>query len=44
MTNAGPTDPNLRGEAGDRQRTGARRMNHVVGLGSSCAVYILERA
>jgi acetyl-CoA acyltransferase len=34
----------LRGEAGDRQVEGARRgMTHVVGLGSSCAVHILER-
>ena len=35
----------LRGEAGARQVDGARRgMTHVVGLGSSCAVHILERA
>ena len=36
----------LRGEAGAaRQVEGARRgMTHVVGLGSSCAVHILERA
>ncbi|WP_405182647.1 thiolase family protein [Nocardia sp. NBC_01377] len=34
----------LRGEAGDRQIDGARRgMTHVVGLGSSCAVHILDR-
>jgi acetyl-CoA acyltransferase len=34
----------LRGEAGDRQIDGARRgMTHVVGLGSSCSVHILER-
>jgi acetyl-CoA acetyltransferase len=34
----------LRGEAGDRQVEGARQgMTHVVGLGSSCAVHILER-
>jgi acetyl-CoA acyltransferase len=35
----------LRGEAGDRQIDGARLgMTHVVGLGSSCSVHILERA
>ena len=35
----------LRGEAGNRQVEGARLgMTHVVGLGSSCAVHILERA
>jgi acetyl-CoA acyltransferase len=34
----------LRGEAGDRQVEGATiGMTHVVGLGSSCAVHILER-
>jgi acetyl-CoA acyltransferase len=34
----------LRGEAGARQVEGARRgLTHVVGLGSSCAVHILER-
>jgi acetyl-CoA acyltransferase len=34
----------LRGEAGDRQVEGARRgMTHVVGLGSSCSVHILEK-
>ncbi len=35
----------LRGGAGARQVEGARRgMTHVVGLGSSCAVHIIERA
>ena len=35
----------LRGEAGDRQIDGARvGMTHVIGLGSVCAVHILERA
>jgi acetyl-CoA acetyltransferase len=35
----------LRGEAGDRQIEGARvGLAHVVGLGSSCGVHILERA
>src|SRR4051794_22730806 len=35
----------LRGEAGDRQIEGARvGLAHVIGLGSSCGVHILERA
>ncbi|HEY6425711.1 MAG TPA: thiolase family protein [Acidimicrobiales bacterium] len=35
----------LRGEAGPRQIPGARvGLAHVIGLGSSCAVHILERA
>jgi len=35
----------LRGEAGDRQIEGARvGLTHVIGLGSVCAVHILERA
>jgi acetyl-CoA acetyltransferase len=35
----------LRGEAGDRQIDGARvGLAHVIGIGSSCAVHILERA
>jgi len=35
----------LRGEAGARQLEGARiGMTHVVGLGSACAVHILEKA
>ena len=34
----------LRGEAGDRQVAGARvGLTHVIGLGSTCAVHILER-
>lgn len=34
----------LRGEAGDRQVKGARLgMTHVLGLGTACAVHILER-
>jgi acetyl-CoA acetyltransferase len=34
----------LRGEAGDRQIDGARvGLTHVLGLGSTCAVHILER-
>jgi acetyl-CoA acyltransferase len=35
----------LRGEAGDRQIDGARvGLAHVIGLGSACAVHILERS
>lgn len=35
----------LRGEAGDRQVEGAKvGMTHVIGLGSACAVHILEKA
>ena len=35
----------LRGEAGDRQIEGAKvGMCHVIGLGSSCAIHILEKA
>jgi acetyl-CoA acetyltransferase len=34
----------LRGEAGERQVEGARLgMTHVIGLGSACAIHILER-
>lgn len=35
----------LRGEAGDRQIEGARvGLAHVIGLGSACAIHILEKA
>jgi acetyl-CoA acyltransferase len=35
----------LRGEAGDRQIDGAKvGLTHVIGLGSACAVHILEKA
>ena len=35
----------LRGEAGDRQIEGAKvGLTHVIGLGSACAVHILERS
>jgi acetyl-CoA acyltransferase len=35
----------LRGEAGDRQIEGARvGLTHVIGLGSACAVHVLEKA
>ena len=35
----------LRGEAGDRQVSGARLgLTHVVGFGASCAIHVLERA
>jgi hypothetical protein len=35
----------LRGEAGDRQVHGARvGLTHVIGLGSACAIHVLEKA
>ena len=35
----------LRGEAGDRQVEGAKvGLAHVIGLGSSCGIHILEKA
>ena len=35
----------LRGEAGDRQIEGAKvGLAHVIGLGSSCGIHILEKA
>ena len=35
----------LRGEAGDRQIEGAKvGLTHVIGLGSACAVHVLEKA
>jgi acetyl-CoA acetyltransferase len=35
----------LRGEAGDRQVSGAKvGLTHVIGLGSACGIHILERA
>jgi acetyl-CoA acetyltransferase len=35
----------LRGEAGDRQVEGARvGLTHVIGLGSACAIHVLEKA
>jgi acetyl-CoA acetyltransferase len=35
----------LRGEAGDRQVEGAKvGLTHVIGLGSACAVHVLEKA
>jgi len=35
----------LRGEAGDRQITGAKvGLTHVIGLGSACGIHILEKA
>ena len=35
----------LRGEAGDRQIAGAKvGLTHVIGLGSACAIHILEKA
>jgi acetyl-CoA acetyltransferase len=35
----------LRGEAGDRQIEGAKvGLTHVIGLGSTCGVHILEKS
>ncbi len=35
----------LRGEAGDRQIEGAKvGLTHVIGLGSTCGIHILEKA
>jgi acetyl-CoA acetyltransferase len=35
----------LRGEAGDRQVQGARvGLTHVIGLGSACAIHVLEKS
>ena len=35
----------LRGEAGDRQIEGAKvGLTHVIGLGSACAMHVLEKA
>jgi acetyl-CoA acetyltransferase len=35
----------LRGEAGKRQVEGARiGLTHVIGLGSACAIHVLEKA
>jgi acetyl-CoA acetyltransferase len=35
----------LRGEAGERQVAGARiGLTHVIGLGSACAIHILEKS
>jgi len=40
-----PRSPSSRGDAGDRQIEGAKvGMTHVIGLGSACAVHILEKA
>ncbi len=34
----------LRGEAGERQVAGAKvGLTHVIGLGSACAIHVLER-
>jgi hypothetical protein len=34
----------LRGEAGQRQVAGARiGLTHVIGLGSACAIHVLEK-
>lgn len=45
LANIYEVSTHLRGEAGDRQIEGARvGLTHVIGLGSSCAVHILEKS
>jgi acetyl-CoA acetyltransferase len=44
VTNLYEVTQHLRGEAGARQVEGARLgLTHVIGLGSACAIHILER-
>ncbi len=44
VANVYEVSTHLRGEAGDRQVEGAKvGLTHVIGLGSACAVHILER-
>ena len=45
MANLYEVATHLRGEAGDRQIEGAKvGLTHVIGLGSACAVHVLEKA
>ena len=45
VANLAEVTAHLRGEAGDRQIEGATvGMTHVIGLGSACAIHILEKA
>jgi acetyl-CoA acetyltransferase len=45
LANIFEVSTHLRGEAGDRQVEGAKvGLTHVIGLGSACAVHILEKA
>ena len=44
IANIYEVSPHLRGEAGKRQVEGARMgLTHVIGLGSACAIHILEK-
>jgi acetyl-CoA acetyltransferase len=45
VANVYEVSTHLRGEAGDRQVEGARLgLTHVIGLGSACAIHVLEKA
>ena len=45
IANVWEVSTHLRGEAGDRQISGARvGLTHVIGLGSACGIHILEKA
>ena len=45
LANVYEVSTHLRGEAGDRQIEGAKvGLTHVIGLGSACAVHVLEKA
>ena len=45
IANVYEVSTHLRGEAGDRQIEGAKvGLTHVIGLGSACAVHVLEKA
>ena len=45
IANVYEVSTHLRGEAGDRQIAGAKvGLTHVIGLGSACAVHVLEKA
>jgi acetyl-CoA acyltransferase len=45
IANVFEVSTHLRGEAGDRQIEGAKvGLTHVIGLGSACAVHVLEKA
>ncbi|HTD51241.1 MAG TPA: thiolase family protein [Acidimicrobiia bacterium] len=45
IANVFEVSTHLRGEAGDRQIDGAKvGLTHVIGLGSACAVHVLEKA
>ena len=45
LANVFEVSTHLRGEAGDRQIEGAKvGLTHVIGLGSACAVHVLEKS